>query len=112
MLTSSVSLPPLIRLTIDIHGISKIERLDQRPGYDGLNMKELAYVLERREDLSNTYVEFKVCKVTLSSSLAFLISIRATFHACVYLKTNGVCVFGIRAVLLACLLANSSILRL
>ncbi|KAI1158973.1 hypothetical protein F5B18DRAFT_638719, partial [Nemania serpens] len=59
VLTSSVSLPPLIRLTIDIHGISKIERLDQRPGYDGLNMKELAYVLERREDLSNTYVEFK-----------------------------------------------------
>ncbi|KAI0399968.1 hypothetical protein F4802DRAFT_610471 [Xylaria palmicola] len=39
--------------------ISKIERLDERPVYDGLNMKELAYVIEHREDVSNIYVEFK-----------------------------------------------------
>ncbi len=39
VLTSSVPLPPLIRLTIDIHGINKIERLHERPVYNSRIMK-------------------------------------------------------------------------
>lgn len=59
--TLSVPLPPLIRLTIDIHGISKIERLHERPVYNGRAMKQLAFIIEHIRDMSNIYVEFKVC---------------------------------------------------
>lgn len=48
----------------------------------------------------------------LSFSLAFLIPIRAISYVCVCPKTKRVCIFGIHAVLLASLLAVSSILRL
>lgn len=63
VLTSSVPPPPppLIRLTIDVHGISKIERMHDRPVYSNRIMKQSAFIIEHIRDVSKIHVEFKVC---------------------------------------------------
>lgn len=60
VLTSAPVLP-LIRLTIDVHGINKIERLHEWPLFNSYTTNQSAFILEHIRDVSQIYVEFKVC---------------------------------------------------
>ncbi|KAK5630102.1 hypothetical protein RRF57_005817 [Xylaria bambusicola] len=57
--TLSTLIPPLIRLTIDIYGISKIERLREWPVFNSRTTNQSAFILEHIRDVPKIYVEFK-----------------------------------------------------
>ncbi|KAH8683636.1 hypothetical protein BGZ61DRAFT_424903 [Ilyonectria robusta] len=50
-----------IRLTIDSQGLSKIERLRERPNHQTGSSNALAYVVEPEKRLGNITVDFKAC---------------------------------------------------
>lgn len=60
--------PSHVRLTIDFHGISKVERLHERPLYDGDISMRLAFIVECASDTTDIYAEFKVCIFSVSTS--------------------------------------------
>ena len=49
-----------VRLTIDLDGISKVERLDDRPKYDGTTTQRLAFVVESPTGI-NTEIKVTLC---------------------------------------------------
>lgn len=51
----------VIRLTIDSQGLSKIERLSERPNHQAGSSKALAYVVEPERRLGKITVDFKAC---------------------------------------------------
>ncbi|KAK3336940.1 hypothetical protein B0T19DRAFT_56151 [Cercophora scortea] len=55
----SLSLPPYVRLTVDLNGICKVERLPKRPVYNGDTTESLAFVVEHTRDISNIDAEVK-----------------------------------------------------
>ncbi|KAI0426626.1 hypothetical protein F5Y09DRAFT_334008 [Xylaria sp. FL1042] len=55
----STPLPPLVRLTINVHGIQSIQRLHKQPEYDGHTRKSLGFIVEHTTNLSDITVEFK-----------------------------------------------------
>ena len=74
--TSSSNLP-WIRLTIDPHGISKVERLSERPLYDGAATEHLAFIVEQVADINT---ELKVRSFRFSMSW-YLIHDRMDFYS-------------------------------
>lgn len=78
-----LSLPPYVIITIDVHGISSIERLPERPRYDHDTRTDLAFVIEDIKRLANTHVEFKVTTY-ISTQLAGLLA-----SCCSDLMTQG-----------------------
>ena len=46
------TLPPIIRITMDVDGISKVERLPTVPSYDGECHKHFAYIVVYEEVMS------------------------------------------------------------
>ena len=65
LIRTSLSYPPWVRLTIDPHGISKVERLSERPLYDGTVTEHLAFIVG---DITDIDTELKVRLVRLSLS--------------------------------------------
>ncbi|KAI0512702.1 hypothetical protein F5B22DRAFT_302759 [Xylaria bambusicola] len=57
--TSSAPAPPLIRLTIDAHGINKIERLHEWPVFNSRTTNQSAFIVEHIRNVSRIHVEFK-----------------------------------------------------
>lgn len=60
---ASSSYPRWVRLTIDPDGISKVERLSERPLYDSTTTERLAFIVE---DLTDVGTELKVSLSRLS----------------------------------------------
>ncbi|KAI1298567.1 hypothetical protein F5Y03DRAFT_367802 [Xylaria venustula] len=56
---SSAPVPPLIRLTFDVHGMNKIERLREWPTFSSRTTNRSAFILEHIRDVSKIHVEFK-----------------------------------------------------
>lgn len=86
LIYTSSSYPPWVRLTIDPDGISKVERLAERPLYDGTTTERLAFVVE---DLTGINAELKVSSSRLFPGLeGYLICTRMVFYASACLERN------------------------
>lgn len=66
LIRNSSSYPPWVRLTIDPDGISKVERLSERPPYGGTVTERQAFIVA--EDLTDINTELKVRFFRLSLS--------------------------------------------
>ncbi|KAI1392105.1 uncharacterized protein F4822DRAFT_115524 [Hypoxylon trugodes] len=48
---------PIVRLSIDVHGLQKVERLACRPPFSSLRRYDLVFVVENESEFSNTTVQ-------------------------------------------------------
>lgn len=56
------NLPPFVRLTIDVDGLCKVERLEKRPDFGKRRFDDRVFVIERVDDLGVSLAKFKVCR--------------------------------------------------
>ncbi|KAL2185636.1 hypothetical protein L209DRAFT_455002 [Thermothelomyces heterothallicus CBS 203.75] len=53
------NLPPFVRLTIDVDGLCKVERLKERPRFSRRRFDDRTFVIERIDDLGVSLAMFK-----------------------------------------------------
>jgi hypothetical protein len=63
----AASLPPIVRLTIDLDGLKKVERLSSRPQFSRQRFDDHLFVVEREAAFGITIAYFKVRTYMLSS---------------------------------------------
>lgn len=59
------SLPPIIRLTVDVDGLKKVERLSSRPQFERQRFDDQVFVVEREAAFGVAIAYFKVCACLL-----------------------------------------------
>ncbi|MBE3048627.1 hypothetical protein IMZ48_40230 [Candidatus Bathyarchaeota archaeon] len=66
----SSKLDPVIRITVDVHGIKNVERLPEMPTYNGETFHDRMFIVAPKEVFNTTTATLKVCFPLLSRANA------------------------------------------